>query len=67
MEKKTEEKPMLKCSECKFTTKNSRNMERHNWTWHPSNKYERAWSKHALEGFMNWKGSSYYESYGPYY
>ena len=24
-------------------------------------------AKHARDGFENWTGSSYYESYGPYY
>ena len=44
-----------------------RSYEKHQWTCHPSNDTERAWAKHASEGFMNWTGSSYYESFGPYY
>ena len=45
----------------------SRDLDKHEWTYHPRNDIEKAWSKHALEGFINWTGSSYYESYGPYY
>lgn len=32
---------------------------------HPKNEVESAWAKHANEGFKNYTGSSYYESYGP--
>ena len=65
MEKKKTDN--LKCSKCKFTTKDSKTLQKHNWTWHPMNNYEKSWSKHAKEGFCNWTGSSYYESFGPYY
>ena len=70
MEDKKKEKYI--CHECeskkiKTEFNNYRNLEKHQWTWHPSNSIERAWAKHAREGFMNWTGSSYYESYGPYY
>ena len=58
----------LKCPECKdknFTSVND--LEKHQMTYHPKNDVERAWSKHAIEDFRNYKGSSYYESFGPYY
>ena len=60
----------LKCPECKnknvnFTSSND--LEKHQMTYHPKNDIERAWSKHAKENFRNYKGSSYYESFGPYY
>ncbi len=67
MDDKKEKEQQFTCPQCKFVTKNSRSMQKHQWTWHPSNNIERAWAKHAREGFMNWTGSSYYESYGPYY
>lgn len=44
-----------------------RSYEKHQWTYHPSNDAERSWAKHASENFINWTGSSYYESFGPYY
>ena len=42
-------------------------IRKHQWTYHPKNNMERAWAEHAKEGFRNWNGSTYYESYGPYY
>jgi hypothetical protein len=41
--------------------------QKHNWTYHPMNDTERAWSDYAKTGFKHWHGSTYYESYGPYY
>ena len=60
------------CDECKLKKihvefKTYKSLEKHNWTWHPKNEIEKHWSEHAKEGFMNWTGSSYYESFGPYY
>ena len=60
------------CHECQLKKirrnfNNSMDLQKHEWTWHPKNDIERSWAKHAREGFSNWKGSSYYESYGPYY
>ena len=40
---------------------------KHYWGIHPVNKYEKEWSKHYKNNFKDWKGSSYYESFGPYY
>ncbi len=68
-----EEEKEIICDECKekykkiYKFNSYRSYEKHQWTYHPKNSIERAWSKHALEGFINWTGSSYYESYGPYY
>ena len=42
-------------------------LTKHEWENHPKNDIEKAWAKHAKENFSNWKGSSYYESFGPYY
>ena len=36
------------------------------YTNYPMNDKERTYAKHAKEGFRNWKGSPYYEKYGPY-
>ena len=45
----------------------STDLNKHEWTYYPRNNTERTWAKHAREGFINWTGSSYYESFGPYY
>tara|TARA_B100001093_G_scaffold250419_1_gene239901 strand:+ start:2896 stop:3093 length:198 start_codon:yes stop_codon:yes gene_type:complete len=60
------------CEICKTKEKeiefdNEKELQKHQWTYHPKNNIERTWSKHALCNFKNWKGSSYYESFGPYY
>jgi len=55
------------CISCKQEFDEENNFQRHCWIYHPKNKIEQAWSKHARNGFKNWRGSSYYESYGPYY
>ena len=63
----------INCNECNFKIRKSdyndyeKSLQKHKWKYHPKNHYEKTWSKHALEGFKNWRGSSYYESYGPYY
>ena len=56
------EKPVV-CDTCK---KEVYNLEKHNWKYHPKNKYEELWAKNAKENFKNWKGSTYFES-DPYY
>lgn len=58
-----------KCNECKKDKhfESANDLRKHEWTHHPKNEMEKAWAKHALENFRNWKGSSYYESFGPYY
>lgn len=55
------------CAKCKQTFNDENDLQRHCWKYHPKNKMEKVWSKHAREGFKNWNGSSYFESYGPYY
>lgn len=55
------------CNKCKKEFDDENDLQRHCWKYHPKNKMEQAWSKHSIEGFKKWKGSSYYESYGPYY
>ena len=55
------------CNKCKQEFDDENSLQRHSWKYHPKNKTEKTWSKHAREGFKNWKGSSYYASYGPYY
>ncbi len=61
--------PEYKCESCKSKPefRSYESLQKHRWTYHPSNNIEKAWAKHAREGFENWTGSSYYESYGPYY
>tara|TARA_Y200000002_G_scaffold302071_1_gene257361 strand:+ start:355 stop:537 length:183 start_codon:yes stop_codon:yes gene_type:complete len=57
----------LKCIKCKKEFNDERQLQKHKWTYHPKNNMEKLWSKHHREGFKNWKGSSYFESFGPYY
>jgi hypothetical protein len=63
---KTPEKPKILCHECKREFKTDRDLERHQWTYHPRNEYEELWSKHEKEGWVNWSGSSYFTD-NPYY
>ena len=42
MDDKKEKEQQFTCPQCKFVTKNSRSMQKHQWTWHPSNNIERA-------------------------
>ena len=56
-----------KCNQCNFKCENADTLQKHKWKWHPKNNYEKLWSKHAKENFKNWTGSSYFESFGPYY
>ncbi len=60
-------KNLNKCNYCKFTCEDKNDLQKHEWKYHPKNEYEKLWSKHAKQGFINWKGSSYFESFGPYY
>ena len=54
------------CAECLKKNNNARDLERHNWTYHPKNKYEKAWSRHERNGWQNYSGSTYYQD-DPYY
>lgn len=54
------------CPTCKKYVRGD-DMRRHRWTYHPKNKTEEQWAKHARTNFRDWKGSSFYESFGPYY
>ena len=51
------------CPTCKKEIEKD-NYQKHQWKWHPKNKMEEAWSK---TNFKHFKGSTYYESFGPYY
>ena len=60
------------CEICKHKEKeiefdDEKDLQKHRWKYHPKNSIEKTWSKHALNNFKNWNGSSYYESFGPYY
>ena len=46
------------CAKCKHKFDDENDLQRHLWKYHPKNKTEKTWSKHAIEGFKNWKGSS---------
>ena len=61
--------PEYKCESCKSKPKflSYESLQKHCWIYHQSNDIEKTWAKHSSEGFINWTGSSYYESYGPYY
>jgi hypothetical protein len=63
--KKYADKPKSKfyCYNCKKDFESSSSLEKHCWSLHPSNKYEKAW---ANTNWSTWKGSSYYED-DPYY
>jgi hypothetical protein len=56
-----------KCNQCSYKTDNSHDLYKHECQHHPKNKTEEVWADHANEGFRNHNGSSYYESYGPWY
>ena len=60
-------KKIEKCNNCDFKCEDTDTLQKHKWKYHPKNKYEQLWSKHAKENFKNWNGSSYFESFGPYY
>lgn len=66
-DKKTETNKKHNCNECSYKTDNSHDLYKHECQHHPKNDVEKAWAKHANEGFRNYTGSSYYESYGPWY
>lgn len=54
------------CPDCYQKNSSERSLERHNWTFHPKNEYEKAWSRHERNGWQNYSGSSYYQD-NPYY
>lgn len=58
---------IFECNKCKSKFNNNHDLRSHEWTYHPKNKIESVWSKYAKENFKNYNGSSYYESFGPYY
>ena len=55
------------CNKCKNKFDNNHDLQKHEWTYHPKNETEKVWSDHAKQNFKNFNGSSYYESFGPYY
>lgn len=57
---------LYQCPECYKKNTCERSLERHKWTYHPSNNYEKAWSIHERNGWQNYSGSSYYQD-DPYY
>lgn len=54
------------CPECYKKNSCTRDLERHNWTFHPKNRYEKSWSRHERNGWQNYTGSTYYQD-DPYY
>ena len=66
-DKKEETNKKHNCNECPYKTDNSHDLYKHQCQYHPKNDVESAWAKQANEGFRNHTGSSYYESYGPWY
>jgi len=63
---KKREKPKIMCRQCNSEFKTDRGLERHGWANHPSNEYEKLWSRHEREGWVNWTGSTYFQD-NPYY
>jgi hypothetical protein len=59
------------CKQCEKKTQiefdDEKSLQNHQWTYHPKNEIEKNWSKYARNGFRDWNGSTYYESFGPYY
>jgi hypothetical protein len=39
------ESKKLYCNKCKITFNDKLQLEKHNWSEHPSNKFEESWSK----------------------
>jgi len=64
---KTKTDNKYNCNQCSYKADNSDDLYKHECQKHPKNEVESAWAKHANEGFKNYTGSSYYESYGPWY
>ena len=59
--------PTTYCKACKRDLTRHEEWQKHQWQCHPSNAIEEAWAQHAKDNFRDWKGSTYYESFGPYY
>ena len=57
----------MHCEKCKRSLMPNEEWQKHQWQYHPSNDIEKAWAYHANTQFQYWSGSTYYESFGPYY
>lgn len=62
-----EENNKLECSQCSYTTDNDHDLYKHKCHKHPKNEVESAWAELKNEGFKSHHGSSFYESFGPWY
>ena len=54
------------CFKCKNSFSNEYNLEKHQWAYHPSNRYEKFWSKCYFSGKWPEIGGEYFKD-NPYY
>jgi hypothetical protein len=57
---------ILKCIKCNKVFETKLELDKHGWAYHPSNRYEKFWSKCYHSGKWPEIGGSYFKD-NPYY